>query len=237
MKIVSLVPSITETLFDLGLDKEVVGVTRFCIHPREKTKKITKVGGTKTVKTDRILSLNPDLVIANREENVKEQVEILGKHLNVWVTHIRNYDDALDMISELGDRTGTRNKATELIAGIEHRKSRLAGKPVAKALYFIWKDPWMVAGKNTFISSMMQIAGFENAVNSDENYPVLTPGEIEKSRAEIALLSSEPYPFKRTDCEQFSGLFERFECKLADGEMFSWYGSRMLKAMNYFKDF
>lgn len=238
MKIISVVPSLTELLFDLQLGDQIVGVTRFCIHPSKQTKQITKVGGTKSLKIDRILDLQPDLIIANKEENSKDDIEELQKHLNVWVTDIITMDDALNVISELGAKTKKEIEATNLINHIQFQFNSFANqvKPNNKKVaYLIWENPIMLAGKNTFIQKMILTLGWENIlVNEDSRYPILSEEELKKAQPDYILLSSEPFPFKAKHKLKFENRFPDSKIILVDGEMFSWYGSRMKLAPSYF---
>lgn len=231
-RIVSLVPSQTELLYDLGLDSEVIGITKFCIHPERWQHAKTIVGGTKNVRLDVVESLKPDLIIANREENTKEDVEVLMKKFRVHVTDVSTIDEAYGMMSTVADLTGT--DASKIISQIKDSFLILQRFEVKRALYLIWKKPWMSAGVDTFISDMMKIAGFENVVGGDR-YPVLSEEEIRTVDPEVVLLSSEPYPFKEQHIDELKKLLPASKVVLVDGEMFSWYGSRMQRSAEYFR--
>ncbi|HSB92724.1 MAG TPA: helical backbone metal receptor [Flavitalea sp.] len=240
MKIVSLVPSITELLADLGLDNEVQGITKFCIHPTHFRKTKIIVGGTKNLHLDRIRSIAPDLVIANKEENTKEQVEALQAEFRVYLTDINNFDDALSMIRETGKLTMRERDAESLIDAIRKEFGILAGKRTARACckvaYLIWKDPLMAAGGHTYINDMLQHSGLQNVFASTDRYPRISVDDLKNAELDTLLLSSEPYPFAERDIEEFSKDLPGIRIKLVDGEMFSWYGSRMLKAAKYFQE-
>ena len=182
-RIISLVPSQTELLYDLGLNEKVVGITKFCIHPDEWFRKKTRVGGTKNVNFDTIDQLHPDLILANKEENQKEQIEELRKKYTVWTSDPRNLEDALDMILRIGELTGEYSKARllrdEIENGFNHWEA-LRNDHQLKAVYLIWKNPIMVAGQNTFINDMMTRFGLENAVISSERYPQVTVANLKK---------------------------------------------------------
>jgi ABC-type Fe3+-hydroxamate transport system substrate-binding protein len=234
-RIVSLVPSKTELLYYLGLDEEVVGITKFCIHPARWFKSKTRVGGTKQLHLDKIRELKPDLIIANKEENTQADIETLSKEFEVYVSDIKTIPDALTMITEVGILAGKKMEADDLVKKISIDFQLLV--PVVKrkrALYFIWQKPYMVAGADTFIHSMMNVAGFENAMSA-MRYPTLEEGDIKAINPEILLLSSEPFPFKEKHIESFQAICPSAQVILVDGELFSWYGSRMLEATNYFK--
>lgn len=233
-RIISLVPSQTELLYALGLRNEVVGITQFCIHPEEWFRTKTRVGGTKKINFEKVNSLQPDLIIANKEENEESEIRNLQEKYPVWISDINTIDDALDMIKQIGilveRKSGSENLITEIKKQLHPKNSKLK-----TALYFIWKDPYMVAGGNTFINEMMKIAGFQNAAEHLLRYPAVTEEEIRKLNPEFILLSSEPYPFKEKHAEEIKTIFPAGKIILVDGEMFSWYGSRMKLAPDYFQ--
>jgi ABC-type Fe3+-hydroxamate transport system substrate-binding protein len=234
-RIVSLVPSQTELLFDLGLDEETVGITKFCVHPEEWFRSKTRVGGTKTINIDKIAALQPDLIIANKEENVKEQIEALNAIAPVWISDIHNLEGALNMIQTIGKLTDRYEKAEIIAKLIQHRfdNLNLSARKRLNALYLIWRKPWMSIGSDTFIHHIMDRAGLENACKDLVRYPELTNKEIVKLNPELVLLSSEPYPFKEKHIDELQQLLPDAKIMLTDGEMFSWYGSRLLHAPAY----
>jgi len=227
-RIVSLVPSQTELLADLGLDAEVVGVTRFCVHPAGWTDAKQIVGGTKNVRLDRVAALAPDLVIANKEENEREQVEALAEGCPVYVTDVADVDGALAMTRAVGRLVGRSTEAEtlagEIAAGFE---SFGPLSPPVRALYLIWRDPWMAVGGDTFIADVMARAGLANATAHLDRYPTLTDDAICALAPDVVLLSSEPYPFAQKHIAEFSALVPSARVELVDGEAFSWYGSRL----------
>lgn len=233
--IISIVPSQTELLYDLGLDKEVTGITKFCIHPNHWRKSKTIIGGTKNIRLDLVNQLNPDLIIANKEENTKEQIDALLERFPVWVSDITTLDDAVTMIRTIGEITGKSEKATEisktLSIGFNNIKQPLLPQ---RAAYLIWKNPYMAAGGNTFINTMMAKAGFQNVFEQIHRYPEVTIEQISKMNCNNILLSSEPYPFKQQHIHELKELLPDANVILVDGEIFSWYGSRLLKAPDYF---
>jgi ABC-type Fe3+-hydroxamate transport system substrate-binding protein len=237
-RIVSLVPSQTELLFDLGLDEETVGITKFCIHPEEWFRRKTRVGGTKTINIDKIKELQPDLVIANKEENVKEQIEALSSVAPVWVSDIHNLEGALDMIQTIGQLTDRYEKAEIIAKLIQHRFDNLnqPGNKELNTLYLIWRKPWMSIGSDTFIHHIMYRAGLKNVCSNLTRYPELTNEEIAKLNPELVLLSSEPYPFREKHVGELQQLLPLTKIMLADGEMFSWYGSRLLHTPAYLEE-
>jgi ABC-type Fe3+-hydroxamate transport system substrate-binding protein len=235
-KIISLVPSQTELLYDLGLDEEVIGITKFCVHPSTWFKTKTRVGGTKTINIEKIISLKPDLIIANKEENIKEQIEALEKFTKVYVSDVSNLDDAKNMIIEIGSLVNKEAKAKLLVEEIDEKFLQLDAinqnkKPAA---YFIWRNPYMAAGGDTFIHDMMERCGFKNIFEDQFRYPEINIKQLKKLNCKLLLLSSEPFPFKQKHIDELQPLLPSTKILLVDGEMFSWYGSRLLLAANYF---
>ena len=233
-RIISLVPSQTELLFNLGLGDRIVGITKFCIHPREQIKDNTIVGGTKNFKFDVIDVLKPDLIIGNKEENYKEGIEQLQEKYPVWMSDIYTLEDSLEMMLQLGNLTGTGSRAEELVQTIKTGFDNLKPAPLTiKTAYFIWRDPFMVVGRNNFIDHMLQRCGFSNVFVNLERYPEITPEQLQLANPQLILLSSEPYPFKQKHIAEFQELCPQATIKVVDGEMFSWYGSRLTKAPEY----
>lgn len=236
-KIISLVPSQTELLYYLGLNDEVTGITKFCVHPKEWFISKNRVGGTKNLNLKLIHQLQPDLVIANKEENEKSQVEELAKTFPVWTSDVNNLPDALQMINALGEITNTSSKASILINEIKLGFNSLKKVTTpCRAAYLIWKEPYMIAGGDTFINAMMEAAGFQNIFADQRRYPQVTEKDLQNSDCNFILLSSEPYPFKQKHILQLRQLLPNVKILLVDGEMFSWYGSRLLMAPAYFKN-
>lgn len=233
-RIISLVPSLTELLFDLGLDKQVVGITKYCVHPSHWLKEKTIVGGTKNFQVEVIRQLNPDLIIANKEENYKEGIDTLREHYPVWISDIETFDDAIQMIRKVGEITSANGKADEIVGHISGAFNKLKLKPRKKVLYLIWRKPWMGAGTNTFIHSVLERLGFINGLHYRSRYPQLSEAEIQSINPDLIMLSSEPYPFKTKHFNEIRKIAPSSDIKLVDGEMFSWYGSRLAKAPAYF---
>lgn len=233
-RIISLVPSQTELLFDLGLEERVVGITKFCVHPEEWFRTKTRVGGTKKLHFDVIRGLNPDLIIANKEENNREDIEALEKDFSVWLSDVNDLDSALEMIQSIAEITDS--EAFQWIDKIETGFAEL--KPLnssKRVLYLIWKNPFIAAGSNTFINDMLERCGFENVI-SQTRYPELTEQQILELNPEVVLLSSEPFPFKEKHIKELQELLPNAIVKLVDGEIFSWYGSRLKLAPFYFSE-
>lgn len=234
-RIISLVPSQTELLFDLGLDEEVVGITKFCIHPAEWFYSKARVGGTKKINLSAIHQLEPDLIIANKEENVKEQVEELANSYPVWVSDVNDLEDAYQMIEQVGLMTNTNDKAQSLITLIKSNFAQLPKKNTKpRTAYLIWNDPYMTIGGDTFINSMLDLAGYENIFANKTRYPEVRVDDLQKENLEFLLLSSEPFPFKQKHIDQLQPHLPGTKILLVDGEMFSWYGSRLQYAPRYF---
>ncbi len=235
-RIISLVPSQTELLYDLGLEEEVVGITKFCIHPDEWFRTKTRVGGTKTLNIDTIKSLHPDLIIANKEENTKEQIELLTPHFPVWTSNINTLEDALIMIQAVGKICDKTINANALITNIEKQFQTITkATSLQTAAYLIWKSPWMTVGSDTFISDIMQRVGYCNVFADFERYPEITIEDLQNKNPQLVLLSSEPYPFKEKHIAYIQEHLPLSKVLLVDGEMFSWYGSRLQYAAEYFK--
>lgn len=234
-RIISVVPSQTELLFYIGLNAEVIGVTKFCVHPGDKVNSIAKVGGTKRLDIEKIRLLAPDIIIANKEENDRLQVEELMNICPVWISDISDFDSALQMIQCIGDITGRSKQATILCREINNHFNGIKLPLITlKVAYLIWRKPYMLAGKNTFIDCMLQRCGFKNAIES-ERYPEIDAGGIIAANPDVIFLSSEPYPFTQKHIEEFKVLLPNARIILVDGEMFSWYGSRLLYAPTYFE--
>jgi len=243
-RIVSLVPSQTELLFDLGLEESIIGITKFCVHPFhfKSTKKI--IGGTKKVHYEKIRLLQPDIIIANKEENTQEIVAELSKICPVWVTNIVTIEDNLKMITDFGVLFNKRTEAQKWIDKINFALADfqlfIKDKSVNKVAYFIWANPYMVAGGDTFINELLKLNKFENIYDNNIKYEGRYPEVIiQKMRIQgdpdLVLLSSEPFPFNDEHAFELGRYTHHAKTIFVDGEMFSWYGSRVLKAFDYFK--
>lgn len=233
MRIVSLVPSLTETLVTLGLGDALVGRTKFCIHPASVVQHIEQIGGTKNPKVDRIIDLCPDLIIANKEENRKEDVEaLIAAGIDVLVTDVSDYDTAIDALLAIGKATNTLAKAQQLKQRIEHDFRQIVPTD-KKVCYLIWKDPYMTIGGDTFIHDMLRKCGLKNIYGEDLRYPTIRLEDIADNAPDYIFLSTEPFPFKekhRQEIERITNVTTR----IVDGEYFSWYGSRIVPAITYF---
>ena len=241
-RIISLVPSQTELLFELGLQKNVVGITRFCVHPKKISGAIARVGGTKKLHMDIIKQLGPDLIIANKEENTREEIEWLARDFPVWISNVADFESALEMIKSIGLLTHSVAEASLLISkiksgfkGLEEFLTEIESEQMnLRTAYLIWQNPMMAAGNDNFIHSMIEKCGLVNIFSDQSRYPVTSIDEIAARNCELLILSSEPFPFAEKHETEFKALLKKTRIVLADGEMFSWYGSRMKLAPLYF---
>lgn len=235
MKVVSLVPSITEALFDLGLtENEVVGRTKFCIHPEEQVKNVAVIGGTKNFNIDKIKALQPDLILANKEENVKEQVEALMDDHKVIVTNVENIEDNYYLLKQLGNLFNKEDKAQLFNLKIYEVLNLAKINVKIKAAYLIWKNPYMTIGSDTFIDKILGEIGFENVFKDRTRYPEIRTEDL--AEADLIMLSSEPFPFKEKHIEELREFYPDKKMIIVDGEAFSWYGTHIAKCGNYFKE-
>ena len=239
-RIVSLVPSLTELLVHLGLEDQIVGVTKFCIHPKGLKEKKVVVGGTKEVHFDKISGLNPDIILCNKEENTLEMVLQLEKISPVHVSNIVTFQDSLDIITKYGTVFDKEQEAKNFVLALSGKKelfeSNLSSNKFRVA-YFIWRKPWMVVAGNTFINSMLEINGWENIYkDAKERYPQIDLNQLNEKEVNLILLSSEPFPFQQKHIEEIRK-YSDARIEIVDGEYFSWYGSRQFKAFQYFEYF
>lgn len=243
-RIVSLVPSWTETLFHFGFDAEVVGVTRWCVHPKELVERVPKVGGTKDPDVARIVELKPDLVVANHEENRQEDVEALQRAgLHVWVSDVRSVDDSLRETLRLGELTGKADAAAALVARIEATLVDLrARRPAEPVPVFvpIWRKPWMTITRDTYAHDVLAHAGARNVfADAEGRYPERAPDAARAAGAQAALLPTEPYPFHekpQAADEVVAAGFPRERVGIVDGEALTWYGAREAEGLRRVAD-
>lgn len=234
-RIVSLVPSITELLYDLGLGGFVKGVTKFCVHPDKKGEAVEIVGGTKNFRMDVIQRISPDLILGNKEENYKEGIMELARNYPVWVSDVNNLKEALQMVTGIGEITDKNREADELTSEVRSKWNDVKRSAKASVLYFIWHEPMMMVAKDTFIDSVLEHLGFVNVLSGYTRYPALEAVALRELDPDYVFLSSEPFPFAEKHLSIYEKLFPKAQVMLVDGEMFSWYGSRMLYAPEYFK--
>lgn len=239
-RIISLVPSLTELLHDMGLERQIVGVTKYCVHPvhYQHTKKL--VGGTKKVKYQVIKDLKPDFILCSKEENTKEMVTELESIAPVYVSDVNTFEEALALIEQLGLVLNRRTKSQHIIDKINFRlqqfQSSIKNIRIRKVAYFIWANPWMVAGSETFIDDMLRICRFENAYATKERYPEINIAQMQlHEKPDLLMFSSEPYSFKDEDVYEVLRSNRKILTIYVDGQYFSWYGSRLIKAFDHFK--
>lgn len=237
-RIISTVPSQTEFLYDLGLADEVIGITKFCIYPDAWFRNKTRIGGTKDLKIDKIKALNPDLIIGNKEENKKEQIEELQRNFPVWISDIATFNDALEMMQTIGKLVDKSKEANIIVQDILNKKVnfelKYTTKKRLKVAYFIWRNPYMTAANDTYIHEMLQVFGAENVFEHQKRYPEIELADLVNYEIDAIFLSSEPYPFQEKHFEEFQAVCPNARIILVNGEAFSWYGSRMLQALDYF---
>lgn len=229
-RIVSLVPSLTELLIDLGFTEHLVGRTRFCVHPAEKVQDIPIIGGTKNPRLDKIHKANPDLIIANKEENRPQDVKSLMDDFEVKVTNISTIEDALITIHELGKKLDVPEKAKALISDIQQLLTERPDESELRTAYIIWKEPWMSVGGDTYIHDVLEHWKLPNVFGDQSRYPKFDLQELKNYNPDLILLSSEPFPFKEKHISQVEEACPAARVLLVEGEWFSWYGSHMKHA-------
>ncbi len=234
-RIISLVPSQTELLFDLGLEEKVVGLTKFCIHPTEKVKNKPIIGGTKNFHFDLIDALQPDLIIGNKEENYQSGILQLKEKYPVWLSNISNLVEALEMMQQIGIITNTLEAANQMTHKIRVSFQVIHSNLALPTAYLIWRKPYMSVGQDTFIQQMLATCGFRNVFIQSNRYPEINKEQLQAASPKLILLSSEPYPFKAKHLQEFRDICPGALVKLVDGELFSWYGSRLQYSVDYFK--
>ncbi len=238
-RIVSLVPSQTELLVDLGLEASVVGVTKFCVHPKHLRLSKAVIGGTKQINLEKIKALRPDIILCNKEENTKAIIESLGDIAPIHISDIYNLEDCYELIKMYGELFKVESEASSIITNIQNQRevfqNNIKTFPQLKVAYFIWKNPWMVAASDTFIDVMINEAGFQNVFKADKRYPEIDLNNSKLKNVDVIFLSSEPFPFKEAHVLELKSQFPDKTIKIVDGELFSWYGSRLQKSYGYFE--
>lgn len=238
-RIVSLVPSITELLFALGLDDQLVGRTHYCIHPADRVGSVPSVGGTKKIHRTRLQELRPTHVIVNIDENPRELAErLMADGLQVIVTHPLAPEDNVSLYRLLGGIFRRETAAERLVAAFEQALAllRRTDWPTRRVLYLIWRQPWMGVSRDTYIARTLALIGWETLPAATESrYPVVEMSQDLLDTAELILFSSEPYHFQQDDLACFA---RDYACpleklRLIDGEMTSWYGSRAIRGLDY----
>jgi len=241
MRIVSLCPSLTELVFDLGRGDELVGRTKFCIHPADRVGAIENVGGTKNPKIDRIIELAPDIVLLNEEENRREDADALvAAGIRCHTSLPRTALETADMVRSIASALNAVPNGERIARDIETRHARVrgaaVGRPSVRYAYLIWRHPWMTVNADTFVSALLGDAGGENvfAAHPDRS-PTVTPTDLRSADPDTVLLSTEPFPFKPSHADELASLTgiapERFQ--IVDGELLSWHGSRTPAGIDY----
>jgi ABC-type Fe3+-hydroxamate transport system substrate-binding protein len=233
-RIISLVPSQTELLFDLGLGEHIVGVTDFCTEPAQLPAHCQRIGGTKRFRFEQIAALQPDLIIGNLEENYEEGITRLAAQYPVWMSDILTIDDSLQMIRGIGEVVDRAAAAMRLADAIDAAFATLTPCTPLRVAYLIWKKPWMAAAAQTFIDDMLQRAGFLNVFAQQSRYPEFTLEHLQTLRPEVLMLSSEPFPFDAAHVAELAPRLPDCRVLVVDAMPFSWYGSRLLAAPAYF---
>lgn len=228
-KIISLVPSISETLADYQLDSETIGITKFCIHPKQWFESKTRIGGTKDPKLELIASLEPDLVIGNKEENRKEDIEWLQQRFPVYVSDVNNLEDNETFLRFIDSLTSFKPELRNFTAPCP------AVRQAKSVLYLIWKGPWMGVASNTYIDRVMAELNFSNCLVQDQRYPELDLAKMEALQPDYVFYSSEPFPFQEKHMEELKTILPNSQHILVDGECFSWFGLRWAKSFPYFQ--
>ena len=238
-RIISLVPSQTELLVDLGLEASIVGVTKFCVHPKHLRMSKVVVGGTKQINLEKIKALRPDIILCNKEENTKAIIESLEGIAPIHISDIYNLEDSYELIKLYGELFKVKDKASNIISTIQNERVEFQNKITSSekpmVAYFIWKNPWMIAASNTFIDVMLDESGFQNVFKDEERYPEIDLNNSKLKNADFIFLSSEPFPFKEEHVSELKSSFQEKTIKIVDGELFSWYGSRLQKSYKYFE--
>lgn len=241
MRIVSLCPSLTELVFDLGRGADLVGRTKFCVHPEGLVERVPSMGGTKNPKIDRIVESRPDVVLLNSEENRREDAEALSAAgVRLHVSLPRDAAETADMVRDIGRILERGDEAERIALDIETRSRRVRegarNRPSVRFAYIIWRGPYMAVNDDTFVSALLAQAGGENVLaGNPTRYPAITPEELAAADPELVLLSSEPFPFKASHADELAAVtgLPRQRFLLVDGELLSWHGSRTPAGVDY----
>jgi ABC-type Fe3+-hydroxamate transport system substrate-binding protein len=241
VRIISLCPSLTELVFDLGLGQDLVGRTKFCVHPADRVGAVEKLGGTKNPKIDRIIELAPDVVLLNEEENRAEDADALAEAgIHCHVSFPRTVADTAMMVRDIGGELGARDAAEPIAVAIESTlrdvTSRARERAPVRYAYLIWRDPWMTVSGDTFVAAMLGAAGGVNVFGETaDRYPTVEPAAIAQAEPDVVLLSSEPFPFRDRHADELSEAsgVPRDRFLLVDGELLSWHGSRTARGVAY----
>jgi len=234
--IISLVPSLTELLFFLKMDEQVKGITNFCVHPSDKLSDKVIVGSPLHVDYEKIEQINPDIIIAGKSENNKNNIEKIAEKYPVWVSDVRSIEDACKMIEKIGMICNQSDLSYNITKNISVGFDSLADKTKIKVCYLVWEKPFMVAGNNNYINDILKKTGLINVFEHKEGYAKVTAKEMQECQADFVLLPSEPYKFDNSHISTYKNLINKATVLLVDGQLFSWYGNRMLLAINYLKN-
>lgn len=233
-RIISIVPSQSEFLWDLGLREELIGITKFCIHPEEMFRSIERVGGTKKLDLDKIRKLKPDLIIGNKEENERSQIEELQKEFPVWMSDIYTFEDSFEMMNGLAAILNKEAETKQIVEKLKNSLTSIKNKfTEQRVAYFIWNKPYMCAARNTFIDHVLEHLGFKNALEAQSRYPEMNEKHLKEINPQICFLSSEPFPFKEEHVKELQEILPESKIHIVDGEVFSWYGTRLLYLESY----
>jgi ABC-type Fe3+-hydroxamate transport system substrate-binding protein len=236
-KVISLVPSQSELLWDLGLQAELIGITKYCLFPKQMFSTVQHIGGTKKLNIKKIVELKPDLIIGNKEENDASQIKELQSSCEVWMSDIYNFDDMYKMINSMGEIFDKQQESIKMVTELKTSLGEVFNIfEKQKVAYFVWNKPMMVAANNTFINHVLEFIGFENAFAHLTRYPVVSLDLLKEIRPDVCLLSSEPFPFKERHVLTLKEQLPDSHVLLVNGEMFSWYGSRLLHLSKYLID-
>ncbi len=233
-RVISLVPSQSEFLWDLGIQSQLIGITKFCIHPNQMFETVERIGGTKNLKLERIVELKPDLIIANKEENTLEEINYLSERFPVYISDVNTLEEAYNMMETIGAIFHKQELVSKMVKDSKDAFN-LIPKLNKRVMYMMWNNPYMAVALNTFIDDMLKQCGFVNVCRDLQRYPEISVDMLKKFNPDFVLLSSEPFPFKNEHAIEINNILPETKVVLVDGEMFSWYGSRLVKAPLYFK--
>lgn len=233
--LISGTPSLTETFIHCCPPHSVLARTKFCTHPRKIVTSIPKIGGTKHLHINRIIDLNPDIVILNKEENTYEDYLKISKYIPVYVSDIVDTHSLICFLNDMADIFKLNSFSNLCFEINRNRSATRAYEDKKRVAYLIWSNPYMTVGGDTFINHMLEEAGFINIFRYINRYPEVTWNEILGHHPDFIFLSSEPFPFSQKHIDKLDVNYNTDQIKIVDGEMFSWYGIRNLKAYEYFK--
>lgn len=232
-RIISICPAITSTIFEFGAGETVVGRTEYCIFPKDKVEQVSIVGGTKQVDFERIRELNPDLIVAEKEENTKVIVNTLAKEFPVFVFEVQSIEQNERFIRDVGELVDKQEEAADMLEKVQTpfaKLPKLAGK---KAAYMIWQEPYMVVGHHTFINSVLAAMELKNPfIDQKSRYPIIQFDQLKAANLDYLLLASEPFHFTEEHRDAFQAQLPNTKVLNVDGEMF-WYGSQSVPGSHY----